>query len=313
MVSVTPSQADLLSPEAVAFLKQNRAAGFPGPVTPLVARLGRRKYNKGRPEQLQRYVHNAGIQTRQYPVGSVTVFEFTPPQPSAPDAAYAINIHGGAFMLGSANDPYPALMAQALGMPVISIEYSLTPERVYPVALEECVDVIQTLQRTRGIGYVLLGDSAGGNLALAALERLDARGVPAPLALGLSTPVVDQRGLGDSWIGNHGRDPVIRWKGQLDKLFAKYRGGVDPTESTISPILRDFPPGFPPTVVVSSTRDPLLSDSVRLVQTLQRAGGTAELQVHEGLWHDFITVPGIPEAAVARTELADRLRHHVGG
>ncbi|MWV51353.1 alpha/beta hydrolase fold domain-containing protein (plasmid) [Rathayibacter sp. VKM Ac-2803] len=276
-------------------------------MTRLIAKIARKNESRDRQKLLDIHATGAGVTTTRHELDGIDLVEFTPPGVSAASEAYVVNIHGGAFMLGDADDAYPAMMSVLLRLPVVSIQYSLSPESVYPVALNECVAAIQSLISTRGQRYVLLGDSAGGNLALAVTLRLGAAGSTLPAALGLSTPWTDLTGMGDSYVANEGRDPLIRWKGQLDKLAARYRGKAQAQDPLISPIYNAFTSSFPPCVIVTGTRDPFLSNCVRLAAALETAGAQSILMVGEGMWHDFIITPDVPESARAREQLAGRL------
>ena len=311
MVRITKHEASQLSREARHFLSTTNAARIPGPVTRPLAAVARRRGETDRKRDLERFIATAGVMTRRLRVGGVTVFEFLPPADARPSDGYAINIHGGAFMLGHAQHVYPALMAVEIGLPVYSVEYSLAPRAIFPKALEECVAAVGALAGERRDPFVLLGDSAGGNLALSLVQVLQERGGRLPAALGLSTPWVDLTRTGDSDFSNEGRDPVIRWRGQLDKLARSYVGGADPRDPLVSPIYAEYAATFPPCVIVTGTRDPFLSGCVRLHDALERAGAESTLVIEDGMWHDFIVQPDIPEADGARKRMAAELIPHL--
>jgi acetyl esterase/lipase len=79
----------------------------------------------------------------------------------------------------------------------------------------------------------------------------------------------------------------------------------------ISPYYGDFT-GFPPTYLVSGTRDILLSDTVRVHRKLREAGATADLNVFEGLPHGaYMFAPGTPEYNGAFGDLSNFLLTHL--
>ena len=86
-------------------------------------------------------------------------------------------------MSGTALDPTAILMADALGISVYSVDYSLSPENPYPVALEEILRVYQaiTLQNSPD-KTVVFGVSAGGNLILSTLLKASLNGLSMPRA-----------------------------------------------------------------------------------------------------------------------------------
>ena len=192
-------------------------------------------------------------------------------------------------------------------MPVYSIEYRLAPEHPFPAGLDDCMAVYKTLEdRLRSGNVVVFGGSAGGGLALAMLLRAKEDGLPMPAALGLFSPWSDLSRTGDSYFANEGRDPVLRWGGNLEYFAAAYAGDRDRKDPLLSPIHGDYD-GFPPTLIVTGTRDLFLSNAVRLSRRMRLAGADAELRVWESMFHGFDLMPGLPEGEQAHAEMADFL------
>jgi len=84
-----------------------------------------------------------------------------------------IMIHGGAFIGGSVEvvENPCKLLSQYINGKVISIDYSLAPEKPYPYAIEECVNVCKYIFQNKDRFHIndiyIMGDSAGGNIAIA--------------------------------------------------------------------------------------------------------------------------------------------------
>src|ERR1700691_6342381 len=98
--------------------------------------------------------------------------------------ACLVYMHGGGFMQGSLDawDHFLRDLVRQSGVAVMSVDYRLSPEVKFPVAFDETVAMIRLMAKdgaTQGIDPRRLavgGDSAGGNLALAAALALrDAR------------------------------------------------------------------------------------------------------------------------------------------
>jgi len=87
--------------------------------------------------------------------------------------------------------------------------------------------------------------------------------------------------------------------------FELYIGDSDPSNPLLSPVNGDLK-GFPPTILISGTRDLLLSDTVRMHRALRKAGVEADLHVYDGQTHgDYmqnLTRP-VPECADAQAEI----------
>ena len=186
---------------------------------------------------------------------------------------------------------------------MLAVEYRKAPEHPFPVPIDDCVRAYGALLRS-GVApedVVVAGDSAGGGLALALAQRLRATGTPQPRALVLLSPWTDLGNSGDSHRALADIDPVLAYDPGLRLSAAAYAPGAE-DHPDASPLLADYDAGFPPTLIVCGSREILLSDSLRLHRRLRAAGATAEIDVHDGLFHSFTTVaPKSPEAAEARS------------
>jgi acetyl esterase/lipase len=117
---------------------------------------------------------------------------------------------------------------------------------------------------------------------------------------------------GDTRVTNNGLDPLLSTAvtGQPPRV-----GAIPPPETVRpgstalgSPIPSDFPPSF----LLSGTRDMCLSQTVLLHRKLRRAGVPAELNVFEGMWHAFHGDPQLPESHEALRAFAAFLAERLG-
>ncbi|KAI4558526.1 hypothetical protein MJT46_013168 [Ovis ammon polii x Ovis aries] len=110
------------------------------------------------------------------------------PQQAPRSRALVVHIHGGGFVAqtSKSHEPYLKSWAQELGVPILSIDYSLAPEAPFPRALEECFYAYCwavkhcALLGSTGERICLAGDSAGGNLCFTVSLRAAAYGVRVP-------------------------------------------------------------------------------------------------------------------------------------
>ena len=134
-------------------------------------------------------------------------------------------------------------------------------------------------------------------LALQAIEG----GVPIPAALISGTPWSDMDKIGDSYVTNDGVDNILGTYDHLIKASAEvYANGADLKDPLISPVYAKSGElaKFPPTLLVSGTRDLFLSNTVRMHKLLLMNGAEAELLVYEALSHaQYYLVPDAPETA----------------
>jgi acetyl esterase len=197
---------------------------------------------------------------RQVPVRIVT------PREGQARAAY-LDIHGGGFYLGSAarSDTRNALLADALGMAVVSVDYRLAPEDPWPAAPDDCETaalwLVEQAEALFGTTWLLIGGaSAGATLAMTTLLRLRDRGQVQPfIGAVLQFGAYDLSGQSPS-----GRVYADEW------FIQAYAGHVaDRTNPDVSPLYGDLR-GLPPSLLVVGTLDILLEDSLVMAARVGR-------------------------------------------
>jgi acetyl esterase/lipase len=197
-------------------------------------------------------------------------------------------------------------------MQVLSVDYRMPPHHPFPAGLDDVVTVYQHLLTDRPAkSMVLGGTSAGGGLILAAIHKLIKLGLDVPGALYAGTPWTDLTKTGDSYYTNEGIDRLlVTYDGILAAAAHLYAGDYDLKDPLISPVYGDFH-GFPPTFLLTGTRDLFLSNTVRAHIKLRQAGAVADLLVYEGVSHgDYATEATSPESLHAYAEMnAFLLRH----
>ncbi|RAQ95576.1 alpha/beta hydrolase [Thermogemmatispora tikiterensis] len=211
-------------------------------------------------------------------------------------------LHGGAFVMGSprSHRGLVARIAAAAQLQALAIDYRLAPEHPFPAALEDTLTAYRWLLREHcpASEAVLIGDSAGGNLVLAALLALRAAGEALPAAAVCLSPATALDGKGESLRTHAGRDPVLRVE-TVGPLVAAYVGNHDPTEPLLSPLYADLH-GLPPLLLQVGSDEILLSDVVAFAERARQAGVAVELEIWEGMWHVWqIGAPWMPEATHA--------------
>jgi len=211
-----------------------------------------------------------------------------------------LNIHGGAYVLyaGSAGLTGAVPAAVHLQMEVISIDYRMPPDHPFPAALDDVVRAYQRLlDDYRPEQIIMSGTSAGGGLSMAALQAIRDKGLTLPAALLLGTPWADLSKTGDTLFTNEGIDRVlVTYDGFLEGAAHLYADGRDLKHPQVSPIYGTFE-GFPPTLLLSGTRDLFLSDTVRTHRALRDADIVADMMIYEGVSHaEYAMYEGSDEA-----------------
>ncbi len=199
-----------------------------------------------------------------------------------------VHFHGGgyAFANGEIGTGEGILAAYHGQITVISVDYRQCPDHPFPAPIEDAIAVWQTLiQHYEPAKLGMIGTSAGGNLILATLFKLRELNLPFPAAIAPCSPWADLTKTGDTVFINEYIDEIaISYDGLLEGMTKLYAGKEDLKNPFISPVYGNFQ-GFPPTLLISGTRDLYLSDTVRVHRQLRRAGVAADLHVFEGLSH----------------------------
>jgi len=222
--------------------------------------------------------------------------------------------HGGAFMFR-----FPAIHAgmvaawcRPLKARALMVDYRLAPEHPYPAGLDDCHAAYRWLlaQGVPPRSIALGGDSAGGNLALATLQRIRAAGEPMPACAVLLSPLVDFTLSGRSIVANARRDPMLPLAGLLASraLYAPPERYLDPT---VSPLFGDYE-GLPPLLFQTGGLELLVDESSRAAARAHAAGVPVELEIWESMGHVFQALASLPQAAAAGEHIVRFLREHTG-
>jgi monoterpene epsilon-lactone hydrolase len=225
-----------------------------------------------------------------------------------------INLHGGGFNSDSGSLIEGVPICNLAKIRVVSVYYRLAPENPFPVAVDDVVAVYEELLKTykpHNIG--IFGTSAGATLTAEVAARLARSGMPLPGASGLFSVHPDYTRPTDSQVlfaldGLQGRlEPRDPNRPPEDA----YAGNTDRHDPVLSPLFADLK-GWPPSLLVTSTRDLLLSDTAMFHRALLRAGVDAQLVVYEALPHAFWYHYQLPETQEALGLMAKFFDERVG-
>lgn len=221
-------------------------------------------------------------------------------------AALLVYAHGGGFAAGDLDSPDRVLhtVSRGAGVAVLSLDYALAPENMYPVAFEQCKDAIVWAENNRDLlGVVgplgMAGDSAGGNLT--ALMSYWAAGDDGPTISwqAVINPVLDFLALEGEVRGSHahyGPSPMLStdtMRGFMSWYFVDHAARVDASPLRI---IGDYSI-LPPTFVAIGQCDALRDEGIDYAASLAAAGVPVALSVYEGMPHNFITLARFSRSA----------------
>jgi acetyl esterase/lipase len=213
--------------------------------------------------------------------------------------------HGGGYVVGSptSHQDLIARIATASPAKVIAPDYRLAPENPFPAAIDDAVAIYRALDVPRD-KLVVGGDSAGGGLALALLQRLGRDEMPAGAAL--ICPWVDLTAAGGSLETNAPFD----WGNEAlgHTWIAAYLQGHDPKDPLASAVFGDLA-GLPPLLIQVGQAELIYDQCVALAARARGCDVDARLaayedQIHD--WHSFATY--FPDCARPIDEIGSFIR-----
>lgn len=232
-------------------------------------------------------------------------------------APLVIYYHGGGWVIADLKtyDATPRLLAKELHAVVVSVEYRHAPEHKFPAQHDDANMAYDWAVKTAAgwggdpMKLVIVGESAGGNLAInVAIHARDA-GMVAPEAIVAVYPIAssDQSLPSKSEAANAKplNTPMLTWFGHYVQRTPADM--MDPRWDLTKATLR----GLPPVTIINADIDPLRDDGMALERALRAAGVATERKVYPGVTHEFFgmgaVVRGARDAetyAVARAKVA---------
>lgn len=212
--------------------------------------------------------------------------------------------HGGGWVLGDldSHDDICAELAHRAGVTVVAVDYRLSPEHVYPAALDDGWAVLKHVAARGtdwGIDPARLGiggDSAGGTLAAALALRARDAGGPALAAQILIYPALGVDFDRPSYRDNAEAPGLTR--ADMKAYWRLYLGGpLSVAGGYAVPLLAGDMAGLPPAVLLAAEFDPLRDDAVEYARRLRDAGVPADLYIGEGLVHAVMRARHMSEGA----------------
>lgn len=216
---------------------------------------------------------------------------------------HVLYLHGGAYVRSITSLHWRLLvqLVESSGCTITVPLYPLAPEYECTHAVNSMLEVY-FMARLRAFGSPLnlMGDSAGGGMALALCFALREQGVELPEQLILICPWVDLSMSNPVIATTESWDPMLSYR-SLVTAGAWYAGALSTSHVWASPLFGDFS-GLPPITLYVGTRDIVHHDSLALVAVAKSQGVQVDVRVGEGLIHVWPLLP-TPEGRVARAEL----------
>ncbi|MGP9723891.1 alpha/beta hydrolase [Corynebacterium sp. AOP40-9SA-29] len=234
----------------------------------------------------------AGVPTRVY-------------APRAIDATLGavVYLHGGGWVLGDLDlaDTTARDIAAAADAVVVSVDYRLAPENPFPAAVQDVLGVVTSLlEGTSGLAVdptriTVAGDSAGGNLAAVAAQRLRDHEPPLVHQV-LVYPVTDLREAPYPSYAEFA-DGYFLTARDMRYFVENYTVGHDVTDPMVSPALNPDLHGLAPATVITAEYDPVRDDGEAYAAALAASGVPVTTLRFAGMVHPFLFLAGMIDAA----------------
>lgn len=197
-----------------------------------------------------------------------------------------IYLHGGVYTYGNIN-AYRAMishLAKSLALPVLYVEYSLSPEHPYPTANNEVLKVYSELRKKYpGYKITIIGDSAGGGLAITLVSDAQKSKLPGPDAVALISPWIDLKCDNNSYTTKQAVDPILS-KDFLYNHALMYAGNkmkeADPGELNFK--------RFPPVLLLVGSDEVLNDDTKNFYALIKPIQQKAEMKEFKGQKHVWV-------------------------
>jgi epsilon-lactone hydrolase len=253
-----------------------------------------------------------GIVSRAVDLGGVPAVTLEP-LVASPERT-VVYFHGGGYVSGSPPDRYLPLagaVALAAHARVHVVDYRLAPETRFPGAFADCLAAYRwAIGESDPDTVAVLGDSAGGNLAVAVTVAARDENLPLPSCIAVISPFADLTFSGASMELRKFVDPYVT-RELLESMAAEYLDGADPADQRCSSVFADLH-DLPPLLIQVGEDEILFDDAARIRDAALAAGVDTTFQpwmhgIH--VWPVYISA-GLPEAALAIEHLAAFLKLH---
>lgn len=239
----------------------------------------------------------------------VLVRTYTPVQGSGP-LPVIVYYHGGGWVIADLDtyEPSARALAEKAGAVVVSVAYRQAPENKFPAAHEDAFAAYRWVVENAGtIGgdpnrIAVVGESAGGNLAVATVLQAREQGVRLPVHIVSVYPIADGDTESPSYAEHANAKPLGR--AGMQWFFEQYlRGPQDARDPRISLVSADVS-GLPPTTIINAQIDPLRSEGEQLAERMRQAGVQVEQRTFRNVTHEFFGMAAVLEQAEEAQNLA---------
>ena len=230
-----------------------------------------------------------------------------------------VYFHGGGWVIADLDvyDGGPRGVSLMADVIVVSCHYRQAPENKFPAAHDDAIAaykwVVENAQTFNGDPrkIAVMGESAGGNLAINVAIAARDQGLQAPLHQVLVYPVAGNDMDTPSYVENAEAKPLNKamMKWFVDNTFTSPEETADTRINVVEADLI----GLPSATVILAEIDPLRSEGELLAERLEQCGVDVRHKTFNGSTHEFFGMGlVVPDAAAAQTFAAHELKRAFG-
>ena len=228
-----------------------------------------------------------------------------------------LQLHGGGYVLGMSDGHRLMALKQAALMDAkeaYCVNYRLAPNHVYPAALDDALATYESLLDSgiKAENIVLVGDSAGGNLAIALTLYLRDHQKALPRLLVLQSPWTDFNTTLASRIYNNRKDQILGQGTPLNKAVKEpaYAGNLSLSDPRLSPIYADLK-GLPPMLIQTGGHEIFLTENQKFMEKAIDDGVEVTMTVYPDMPHDFaLCLPDLDASVASLQEIGTFAKRH---
>lgn len=296
-----------LEPGVRLIVERLAAASLP-PFETLSAQQARELSRKIRPVRKPKPIARVIDMVVAGPAGDIPIRQYS--ETSTPRAAILF-LHGGGWTLGGIDDSDALTRELALtsACDVYSVDYRLAPEAPYPAGIEDAEVALSWLSDTTDLPLIVMGDSAGANIATVVARRARDRGEAKVILQILAYPVTDSRMDSQSYT-TFAEGPLLTaslmawfWDQYLPDAARRAQQDASPLRAQLS----DMPPAF----ILTAENDVLRDEGRNYARALQDAAVPVTYRMYEGQIHGFLGMVGVSDgSARAFRDIAAKIEEH---
>ncbi|MGI9351649.1 MAG: alpha/beta hydrolase [Rhizobiaceae bacterium] len=278
---------DLLDEETIAFVRHTEEF-YPSDAATASIQKQRQYYDALCKEFHVEYPDGVTSSDQFLSIGDHSIpvrdYHFTNTVPQANIMFY----HGGGFVVGGleSHDSICGELCGRTGCSLTAVDYRMATEHLHPAAFEDALLAFKRMAAEKNLPTILVGDSAGGNLA-AAVSHTMRREIHAPVGQVLIYPGLGGDVSRGSYL-EHANAPMLTLA-DIEYYHEMRTGGSGlPRDVTAMPLTDEDFTDLPPTVLITAECDPLADDGKEYCDRMLKAGGKAVWINETGLVHGYL-------------------------